>query len=986
MASGRLRRRARYETPQAKHAVTGSSHNGCSTPSPMKAIAAWRDAEEAWKRAGDGPGQIQAVGWQAVLAMRDDEPTGARLVRRTIVLAESETNRPRMTATALCEIGDALSGRSLLDHAQQIFETALSISEKTGSGLLEVASSLSGLGGVAQSRGKLEDARQYYERARALREKVAPDSLPLASSLNNLGNLAAREGNLPVAKDFYERALKIHESIAPRTLFVSGLLNNLGLVATYQGDLQAARDYHLRSLALREALAPNSLDQAASLTNLGNVAYHEGDLATARDYYRRALERYAKMAPGSMPLATNLSNLGVVAWTQGDLSVARDYLTQSLLVRQKLAPDSLDVAESLHALGNVALSLGDLSGARNYMERSLAIAEKQAPGSLNVAELLNSFGAIAFAQQDWKAARDYYLRALATREKLAANSLAVAMSLKNLGDIALENQDLSAASDYYQRSFDITEKLAPNSLNTAAALGTVGDLERARGNPAAAIAHHERALQIRQRLAPNSLDVADSLHQLSRISFDKADIASAADYSARAWAIVRTQATDVTGEEARQSFEMYFHPIGTHLVRSQIALGKTEAAFLTLEEGRAQTLLHMLSQRGVARRLAPADTWTRYEIAQTASDRAGSALEEAGSDPQKAEPARQAYTRLRLETEQRWAEVVRSIEPAVPTPLSPIDAKRALPGDTALAAFAVGEDASTLFIVQSDQPVRAYPIDLSLKELTQQVKLVRESASRIRIIRGVDRDAADRARIAAARTLYRQLFPAAARALLAGSQRLLLSPDGVLWDLPFAALVMNDDGPPRYLGLETPLIYTQSLTTFAKVRQLEMPVGITPDSVVVVGSPLYDTVLRASTPPARPPDTASDRASVGLRLLTHNGRVPPPLLFAAEEARQVAALDGVTASTNSEPTESWFRRRSVNASIIHLATHGYFNELRAVGSGVALAVPEREPAPGDTDNDGMLQAWEVFTQISQIADGPGRSFGVSDGCRSESAG
>ncbi len=34
-----------------------------------------------------------------------------------------------------------------------------------------------------------------------------------------------------------------------------------------------------------------------------------------------------------------------------------------------------------------------------------------------------------------------------------------------------------------------------------------------------------------------------------------------------------------------------------------------------------------------------------------------------------------------------------------------------------------------------------------------------------------------------------------------------------------------------------------------------------------------------------------------------------------------------------------------------------------MSSGVRLAVPEREPVNGETDNDGALQAWEVFTQL-----------------------
>jgi len=91
--------------------------------------------------------------------------------------------------------------------------------------------------------------------------------------------------------------------------------------------------------------------------------------------------------------------------------------------------------------------------------------------------------------------------------------------------------------------------------------------------------------------------------------------------------------------------------------------------------------------------------------------------------------------------------------------------------------------------------------------------------------------------------------------------------------------------------------------------------------------------------------------------------IPEPLPDAEEEAREVAALYGVKASIGAEPTEKWFRERAGDAPIIHLATHGYFNPIRPMSSGVRLAVPEQEAGPGETDNDGALQAWEIMSQI-----------------------
>jgi CHAT domain-containing protein len=202
----------------------------------------------------------------------------------------------------------------------------------------------------------------------------------------------------------------------------------------------------------------------------------------------------------------------------------------------------------------------------------------------------------------------------------------------------------------------------------------------------------------------------------------------------------------------------------------------------------------------------------------------------------------------------------------------------------------------------------------------------------------------------------------------------LLSPDGPLWDLPFAALVINTQGPPQYLGLEAPLTYTQSLTTFGQTMA-RPPVAAAKRNVVIIGNPLYDNALRPMAAANRPERTGvplkpagGKRARGEVALLSSDGTIPPPLPFAEVEARRVAALYGVQPSIGVEPTEAWFRRRAADVSIMHLATHGFFNPFRALSSGVHLAVPPQDLNPGETDNDGALQAWEVFTQLQLRAD------------------
>jgi hypothetical protein len=56
-------------------------------------------------------------------------------------------------------------------------------------------------------------------------------------------------------------------------------------------------------------------------------------------------------------------------------------------------------------------------------------------------------------------------------------------------------------------------------------------------------------------------------------------------------------------------------------------------------------------------------------------------------------------------------------------------------------------------------------------------------------------------------------------------------------------------------------------------------------------------------------------------------------------------------------TEAAVRQRIPGAYVVHLATHGYFNQNLPMSSGVLLAPPLGDADAG-TANDGVLQAWE----------------------------
>lgn len=954
-----------------------------------EALVSWRAVEVSWKSIGEGPGQIEAIGAQAALAPSSDTQARANLVSRATELARQETKRPRAAVSALVGVGDGLFDHDAPAAAQDTYAAAMELAEKIAPGSAVEADALNGLGRAASGKDQ-KAAIGYFQRSLTIRDSIDPNSVASARSLVNLGIVSRPD--LAASRKYLERAVAILDKQLPDSLVLATAEDSLAYTAFGQGDLPTAHVQDEHALEIRERLVPDTLADAQSLANLGNVLNELGDAALARSYGERAVAILERLAPGTTGTAGALGDLATAAQYQGDLAAAHAYRERAVAIFQKLEPDSLDLAIELNNLGLAEEYMSDFDAALEYHRRALGIREKLAPDSLAFASSLKNLGHVEANLGHLDAGLEDETRALSIREKLAPDSALVAEVLDDLGEIAEQRDDIPGARAFETRALVIVEKVAPHSPYVSDIQRNLGHLAYKAGDRDTARRDYEQVITLEQTRDPDSLVLAQTLQELARLDEDAGNINAAAEGTERAWGIVRKHADLIAGDEARQAFESAMASICQDLVRYQMLTGRTEEAFSTLEEGRAQSLLQMLAERGTAQRLAPPEIWRRYEQAAAASDRASAALDDAGAAEteaktaldaevaqqsaaavidqkrqvatqrqQQTEVARQAYTRARVEAGDRLTDVKQSIKSTIPPALTLSAEQHLLGPGTVLAAFSVADEATTLFLVPADGAVRAFALPIPEKELEKRVAFVRQSVSRETDDRGFKVTDSDDVRLSAARALYQKLFPEAARPVLANAKRILLSPDGDLWELPFGALVMNDQGKPRYLGLEKPLVYTQSLATLAQAERSATRTRASKLNVLVVGNPLFDNALRDTLGSRGASHVATTKRGSGeLALLSRDGAIPEPLPYAEEEAVAVAKIYGVAAATGAEPTEAWFRAHAPQADVIHLATHGYFNPFRPVSSGIRLAVPEQIPQSGDTTNDGALQAWEVF--------------------------
>jgi CHAT domain-containing protein len=181
--------------------------------------------------------------------------------------------------------------------------------------------------------------------------------------------------------------------------------------------------------------------------------------------------------------------------------------------------------------------------------------------------------------------------------------------------------------------------------------------------------------------------------------------------------------------------------------------------------------------------------------------------------------------------------------------------------------------------------------------------------------------ARDLAVAGSARELHRVLL-GPAREALAGRSRLVVVPDGPLWELPFAALA---PGPGRYLLDDAAIALAPSLTTLIALEAAR-PAATSGDRLFALGNP---------SDPELPPLPETERQVLAL------ARLYGP-------ARSAVRLRG-------DAREAAVKAQAGAFSILHFAMHGEADDASPMYSSLRLA---REPE--DAAEDGRLEAHELI--------------------------
>jgi tetratricopeptide (TPR) repeat protein len=867
--------------------------------------------------------------------------------------------------------------------AEPLYRQALELRRRQlGEGHPDVAETMKLLAGMYETIGNYAAAepllRKVLQIRRQWRRELHPD---LADALDRLAGLYRVTANQEAA-DTLSRHKAEMEQIARLNQETLEFFNHGAYVQAMEC---ATRAWDMASNSLGEENA----EFAISLNNLALLYRALGDYAKAEPLFRQGIEITRRFRGGNHPdLPTTLSNLGVLYRSMGKYQAAEPLYREALELRRRLlGEEHPDVAMSLNNLGLLFKDMCDFGAAEKMYRQALELYRRvHGDDHSEGITIINNLGELYRTMGNYAGAALLHSQALELRRRvLGDDHCDVAESLNNLASAHHGMGDYGAAEKMYRQALELYRRVhGDDHPNVAHSLNNLAGTYRAMGNYAEAEPLLRRALELRRSLlGDHHPDVADSLYNLAILCVSTRREADALNLMREGMLIDDQfigQVFSIASERQRMAFMNRMQAnlfVLLSLVCQHMSMCR-EATLLALDlilRRKAILLEALMLERDTL--LISKHPELQHELQELRTLRMQIAQKTlAGPGPEGSEAHQQLLSRWNAHKEQLEAGLACQLaEINLQQKLRAADRRAvalSLPEGVVLIEFvrfgvfdfnAVQSqrkaDRYLAFVLHAGQPEEAQMIDLGdaapIDRLIADFRASILGDAEQRAGRDLRKWPAQprqpdtsRSGLALRETLFDRLLSA-----LAGSERLLIAPDGDLARLPFELIPNGEEG--RLLDA-----YQFSYVACGRdVLRFGMPAELS-GPPIVIADPAFDLDTKATatsqqkrnakSAPATPRAGwwsrwfgRSKHAGESQPTLAQTSVVLPPtrrsrdltgsgyhfgrLAGTRVEGERVSVLLGVQGPWfDTFALEGRLKKESRSPRILHLATHGFFLE------------------------------------------------------------
>ncbi len=669
------------------------------------------------------------------------------------------------------ERGQMVKAKYMGENAVEVL-AEISDKKSLGRARVQLARAYFGLDNAVGAGQQLDEALKLFTQSNVNSGADAAEILAVSARLLN------RTGKLKESLKFYEQAATLYlqandqpNSISIR-IQIAGILTELGL-------LVAANEEALKALSQAKAIPNNDLAVLSALTCLANTQYVLCEFANARKTYEQILAMMPQIDPKKLEAAARGVidvGYGSSLAATGDLDQARVVLERAIPVVRKSGALTTQ-ATALNTLGIIEELQGSHAKANQLVQQALDLQLVTTDKSPRFnAILLQNLAAIEARSGDNRDARTHLEQALAIVKK-SKDVLLQGRTLSSLAEVMLKLADSAQAETYLRQAIAISEKIKDD----ASLWRDYTLLAR---------------IQFTQDLIPNG----------------KASLTSALSY-------FRSPQAGVFPSPEQLSFPSTREDLGQRLVAMVAKQGMAEQALLAAEQLKEESFSNDWHRRGGLVKPGDRDVYT-----DLVTQRAHLHAAEINSTPDKLIAEWQAWIgRFRTLT----AENKNLARMVAPVPNTVTDVMKAVQSRHAtIVEYLVGVESTVVFTMDASGRISSTVLPVGSKRLQSQVTALLSSPATA----DSDNTQSDQRERVILQALYGELLPASVRNFIPKNpeQMVVIIPDGILFNLPFAALV---DGQGKFLVENHTLTMASSMGVF-----LDSPPRYTDDLSVVITS------------------------------------------------------------------------------------------------------------------------------------------------------
>ncbi len=836
-----------------------------------------------------------------------------QLLEPTLATLERKVGRDHpVTITVTDHLARAARGLGRLDQEKSLAESALEASRRVlGPEHPSTATRTGNLGAILSNLGRNDEAEELLGTALAIQERILGRTNQLTiTTVNNLALCMQREGRFEIAEAMHRDALaRTREGFGPDHLLVIGGLSNLASSLRECGRFNEAGELLDEALELAARIrGVRHPDYLRTLVASAAVLHQRGELVEAKERYDHAVALQREVLGDDHPQTqVSINNLALLLAELGDFDRAIQLLGQLSKGGQPTRAPELTI------LGHILLDSGDPAAAASLFEKVHTLAlEEFGPNHPRTAEALANLASSRLAMGDSAGALAVAEEAVRACEQTYGDDHRVTGLAYNTWALASADQgDAECASSCFESSLRSLRSCGRAVHPQTAGVGAnfalhLLDMER----PLAAVAEASRAL----------VDLGDGLDaKMSRLS-----TATRLALVATLYHVLETLlSAPVT--DASTVNEIY----------ALAATWKGRVQRMTLGAGlfkdpEAEAALRRV--RDLSARISTLVTSAEV-IHPEVRRKQISALQ---SELASAEEILHATTPPAESGPQVDADAIRRVLPAraafVDCFAQRVYQPSRLEEGRVTQKGAWSELHLTAFIIRADRP------DVARVNLGPQAEVQSALSSYIRAVgvrRGDSAGVASKSDVArgAGMVLREQLW-LKLEPMLAGCERVMVSPDGILGAIPFEVI---PDGEAGFLIERRAFSYVPDASTLIALAQRSSQTAGRPLRALVVGGVDYRTRSDA------PSDHSGATAPRGP---TEGGFVRDwqALDGTRVEAELVAKLLGGTGAaddlivllTGEAATEEALKNQMERCQIVHVATHGFFQPLELGSSSTEL--------------------------------------------------